>query len=176
MNKITLAISTIAIILSAISILNLNDGDVAYVDINRLIHEYKRTEVVQEDFEEKSKILKGGADSLLLDWQSELTIYEKERVSMTKKELELKQELLQNKQQQINNYQKAIEKQLEDEDQKITQTVINDINDFVNEYGKKRNYKIIYGATGSGSIMYAEDSADLTDEVLLELNREFSGK
>lgn len=176
MNKITLAISTIAIILSAISISNLNNGDVAYVDINRLIHEYKRTEVVQKDFEAKSKILKGGADSLLLEWQSELTIYEKERVSMTKKELELKQELLQNKQQQINNYQKAIEKQLEDEDQNITQTVINDINDFVNEYGKKRNYKIIYGATGSGSIMYAEDSADLTDEVLLELNREFSGK
>jgi outer membrane protein len=92
---------------------------------------------------------------------------------MSKKELALKQELLGNKQQQVNNYQQAIQKQLKEEDKKTTQTVINDINGFVTEYGKKHNYKIIFGASGGGNIMYAGEDADLTEEVLVGLNEEY---
>lgn len=107
--------------------------------------------------------------------KQKLKAYEKERSSMSKKELELKQELLANKQQQINNYQQAVQKQLVEEDKKVTQTVINDINDFVKEYGKKKGYRVIFGATGNGTIMYGEESADLTEIVLKELNAEFEG-
>ena len=60
---------------------------------------------------------------------------------MSKKELELKQQLLSNKQQQINNYQQAVQKQIQEEDQKATQTVINDINDYVKAFGKEKGYK-----------------------------------
>ena len=67
----------------------------------------------------------------MTDWQKELKLYEKERSSMSKKELELKQQLLSNKQQQINNYQQAIQKQIAEEDKKSSQTLINDINDYV---------------------------------------------
>ncbi|MGY0408627.1 MAG: OmpH family outer membrane protein, partial [Polaribacter sp.] len=106
----------------------------------------------------------------------ELKDYEKNRSKYSKKELALKQELLGNKQQQINNYQKAIQKQVQKEDKKATQTVINDINDFVKEYGKKKGYKIIFGASGSGNIMYADETSDLTKIVLEGLNKEFEGK
>jgi hypothetical protein len=80
------------------------------------------------------------------------------------------------KQNQINNYQEAIQKKLKEEDQKATQTVINDINDYVKEYGKKHNYDIIFGASGAGNIMYAKESTDLTEVVLEGLNKEFEGK
>ena len=147
-----------------------------YVDVNRLLEGYKRTKEVRSEFETKAKNLNANVDSLMTDWQKEIKLYEKERSAMSGKELELKQELLSNKQQQLNNYQQAIQKQIEEEDKKSTQTVINDINDYVKEYGKKNNYEIIFGASGSGSIMYASDKADLTDEVLLGLNSEFDGK
>ena len=54
--------------------------------------------------------------------------------------------------------------------------MINDINDFVKEYGKKKGYKIIFGASGSGNIMYADEASDLTPIVLEGLNKEFEGK
>ena len=95
---------------------------------------------------------------------------------MTKKEISLKQELLNNKQQQISSYQQAIQKQIQEEDKKATQTVINDINDYVKEYGKKKGYKIIFGASGSGNIMYADEGTDLTEKILEGLNNEFEGK
>ena len=81
-----------------------------------------------------------------------------------------------NKQQQINNYQQAIQNQIQEEDKKSTQTVINDINDYVKEYGKKNKYKIIFGASGGGNIMYADEATDLTQKILDGLNAEFEGK
>ncbi|MFC4221157.1 OmpH family outer membrane protein [Flagellimonas marina] len=147
-----------------------------YVDVNRLLENYERTKVDREAFTEKANVMKANVDSLMTDWQDELKTYEKERSSMTKKELALKQELLQNKQQQINNYQQAIQKQIQEEDQKMTQTVVNDINDFVKEYGKKYGHRIIFGAQGNGNIMYAEEGADLTDKILEGLNQQYHGK
>ena len=120
--------------------------------------------------------MRSNVDSLMSTWQEELKTYEKERKSMTKKELALKEELLSTKQQQISNYQQAIRKQLQEEDQKVTQTVINDINDFVKEYGKDKGYQIILGATGAGTIMYADEGTDLTPEILEKLNTSFEGK
>src|SRR5690606_16249593 len=177
MNKISLWTAIIAIIMSASSFLYLNSSsNQVYVDVNKLIDGYKRTKIVRTEFEVKAKTLNANVDSLMTDWQNELKIYEKERSGMSEKELELKQEVLGNKQQQINNYQQAIQKQIQEEDKKATQTVVNDINDYVKEYGKKHKYTIILGASGSGNIMYANEDADLTKVVLEGLNTEFEGK
>lgn len=176
MNKISLPLAIIALIVSIFSFFYLDSSSqLVYVDINRLMDGYKRTAIEKSKFEEKAKLMQDNVDSLIGDWQNEIKIYEKDRSSMSNKELELKQELLGNKQQQINNYQKAIQGKIQEEDQKASQTVINDINDYVKEFGKKHNYKIIFGASGSGTIMYADDAADLTVEVLEGLNAEYQG-
>ena len=150
--------------------------NLVYVDVNKLLESYKRTEIVRSEFEKKAKTLQSNVDSLILGWQEDLKTYEKERTKMTKKEISLKQELLNNKQQQISSYQQAIQKQIQEEDKKATQTVINDINDYVKEYGKKKGYEIIFGASGSGNIMYADEGTDLTEKILEGLNNEFEGK
>ncbi len=174
MNKLATPLAIIALLFSIFSFFYFKSGsEQVYVDVNKLIDGYKRTKIVRADFEAKAKTLNANVDSLMTDWQKELKTYEKERSKMSKKELELKQELLGNKQQQINNYQQAIQKQIQEEDKKATQTVINDINDYVKEYGKKKGHKIIFGASGSGNVMYASEASDLTSEVLEGLNNEF---
>jgi outer membrane protein len=177
MNKIALPISVIALVASVFTFFYLQSkSELVYVDVNKLFDGYKRTKIVKGEYEEKAKVLNANVDSLMTDWQKELKVYEKERSSMSKKELELKQQLLSNKQNQINNYQQAIKKQLSDGDKKSTQTLINDINDYVKNYGKKHKYKIIFGASGSGNIMYASEGSDLTGEILEGLNADFNGQ
>ncbi|CAM1365452.1 Periplasmic chaperone for outer membrane proteins Skp [Tenacibaculum sediminilitoris] len=177
MKKIAIGLASLALILSLFTFFySQNTSDLVYVDVNKLLDGYKRTKVVRAEFEKKAKVLKSNVDSLVTDWQKELKLYEKERSGYSAKELKLKQELLGNKQQQINNYQQAIQKQIQEEDKKSTQTVVNDINDYVKEFGKEKGYKVIFGASGSGNIMYADKSADLTEEVLLGLNSDFEGK
>lgn len=176
MNKLALPIAVLALIASVASYFLLqSNSELVYVDVNKLLEGYNRTTAEREAFAKKTKVLKANVDSLVTNWQSELKAYEKERASMSKKEVELKQELLNNKQQQLNNYQQAIQKQIQEEDQKMTQTVVNDINDYVKEYGKNHGYPIIFGAGGSGNIMYAEDASDLTAEVLIGLNEQYTG-
>ncbi len=177
MNKITLPVSIIALLIALGSFfIKPKSAELVYVDVNEMLQGYKRTKIVKAKFEKKAATMKANVDSLLGDWQKELKVYEKERSKMTKKELELKQELLGNKQQQINNYQQAIQKQLAEEDQKSTQTVVNDINDFVKEYGKKKGYNIIFGAVGNGNIMYAKEGTNLTPKLVELINNEFEGK
>lgn len=177
MKKLSLPLAIIALLVSFASFFYLkSSAELVYVDVNKLMDGYKRTAFVKKEFEAKATTLKANVDSLLTNWQKELKTYEKEQASMTKKELELKQELLGNKQQQINNYKQAIQKQIQQEDQKITQTVINDINDYIKIYGEKNGYNIIFGASGGGNIMYAADASDLTQDVLIGLNTEFEGK
>ncbi|WP_375334378.1 OmpH family outer membrane protein [Flagellimonas sp. C4] len=177
LNKLALPLSVMALLASLVTIvISPSKPELVYVDVNQLLEGYDRTKVEQQAFEKKAAVMKANVDSLLTDWQDELKTYEKERASMTEKELALKQELLQNKQQQINNYQQAIQKQIQEEDQKMTQTVVNDINDYVKEYGKDHGHRIIFGAQGSGNIMYAEQGADLTDKVLEGLNKQYHGQ
>jgi len=177
MKKLVLPLSIIALAASIFSIFQSQlSSDLVYVDVNKLLDGYSRTKVVRAAFEEKAQTLNANVDSLMTDWQKELKTYEKERSKMTKTELKLKQELLGNKQQQINNYQQAIQKQIQEEDKKATQTVINDINDYIKIYGESNNHKIIFGASGSGNIMYAQDATDLTQKVLDGLNAEFEGE
>ena len=177
MSKLSLPISILALVASIATFFyfQASQSEQVYVDVNQLLDGYKRTAIVKAEFQKKATAMKSNVDSLLGSWQKELKDYEKERSSMTAKEIELKQELLSNRQQQINGYQKAIQKQLQEEDLKSTQTVTNDINDFVKEYGKNNGYQIILGATGGGTIMYADEGANLTEEILNELNREFEG-
>ncbi|BFP40643.1 OmpH family outer membrane protein [Flavobacteriaceae bacterium GF1] len=177
MNKLALPIAVLALLASILTFfLGQSKSELVYVDINQLVEGYERTKVERTAFEKKASTLKANVDSLMVSWQDELKNYEKERSSMTKKELELKQELLQNKQQQIGNYQQAIQKQIQEEDQKMTQTVINDINDYVKDYGKQNGFRIIFGAKGSGNIMYAEDASDLTETILDGLNAQYQGR
>jgi outer membrane protein len=176
MNKISIILAISAILLSIFSIFYFqNDSQLVYVDVNKLMDGYKRTAIEQSKFEAKATALQSNVDSLISNWQEELKTYEKERSTMTNKELELKQELLSNKQQQIGSYQQAIQKQIQEEEQKASQTIFNDVNDYIKEFGKKNNYKIIFGASGSGNIMYADEGADLTEEVLSGLNKEYQG-
>lgn len=177
MKKMPLVLSVIAILLALFTMYKTqNASEQVYVDVNKLLEGYKRTKVVRAEFEVKAKKLNANVDSLMVGWQNELKTYEKERARMSKKELKLKQELLSNKQQQVNSYQQAVQKQLEEADKKSTQTVINDINDYVKDYGKKHNYAIVFGASGGGNIMYASKGADLTEIVLEGINKEFEGK
>jgi outer membrane protein len=175
--KLPLYIALLAVVLSMTALFFAkSSSQLVYVDVNKLMEGYKRTKVAKAEFDKKAGTMKANVDSLVTGWQKELKNYEKERASLSPKELKLKQELLQNKQQQINGYQEAIQKKIQEEDKKVTQTVINDINDYVKEYGKSKGYKIIFGASGGGNIMYADESTDLTEVVLKGLNAEYDKK
>jgi len=72
------------------------------------------------------------------------------------------------------------EKEFADENavmaQQYSDQIWKQINQFVNDYGKKYNYDLILGATGQGNIMYARETDDITKDVSEYINRRYSGE
>lgn len=144
-----------------------------YVDIGKLMQEYQGMKDARVEYEKKAAQWQANVDTLISQWQTELKNYEKEHAGMTKKERELKEELLRNKQQQINQYQDAVKQKAKDEDQAMTQNVVNTVNDYMKDYGEKHGYTFILGANGSGNIVYADASRDITPEIIEGLNKQY---
>lgn len=152
---------------------NSQKEDVVFIDVNILMADYEGMKDAKKRFKEKSNVWQANVDSLIADFQSELKNYEKDHSKMTKRENELKQEVLRNKQQQVGNYQKAIARQSEEEDAKLSEVVIGDVNAYIKKYGETHNYKIIIGANNSGNVLYAQEGIDITQDVLTGLNAEY---
>ena len=63
-----------------------------------------------------------------------------------------------------------------EESQKRIDGLLKQINQYVKDYGKKNNYSYIYGATGNGSLMYARESDDISDEIIKYINKKYEGE
>ncbi len=146
---------------------------IMYVDTNVLMGKYQGMIDARAEFEKKAATWQSNVDTLFKNFQNELKNYEKERSRMTAKEKDLKEELLRNKQAQINQYREGMGKKYREEEGKMTQSVLNMVNDYVKEFGKRKGYKYILGANGSGSLVYTQEKYDVTDELLKGLNEEY---
>ena len=71
-------------------------------------------------------------------------------------------------------------KQRLDEEYRAGNAAINEqvwkrLNPAVDEWGRKNSYHLIIGANGMGSVLYNDSYYDLTDELILYVNKEYQG-
>ena len=59
--------------------------------------------------------------------------------------------------------------------EKYTVDLWQQINGYVDDYGKEKGYDFIFGATGNGSLMYAREAYDITDEIIDYINLRYEG-
>jgi len=93
---------------------------------------------------------------------------------MSAREQKLSEELLTSKKQQLENYRSAISESATKEDQAVTGQVNKEINDFLKRYGEAHGYDYILGATNVGNVVFARQGKNITEEVLKELNAEYT--
>ena len=72
------------------------------------------------------------------------------------------------------------EKEFDEDNQRLagqySQQIWKQINQYVADFGKENNYSFIYGASGDGTIMFAQDKYDLTKELTVYINNKYSGE
>ena len=151
-------------------------SNIAYVSSTKLLSQYQGMIEARQAYQQKASAWKANIDTLTLEVQAAMKEYEANSSTLSKKEQELSKELLKSKQQQLVNYQRAIQEQATQEDQKMTESVITEVNNYISEFGSQRDYKVILVANETGNIAYAQDGMDVTEEVLAGLNNQYSGK
>src|ERR1700754_1152349 len=143
---------------------------IAYVDSAKIFNEYKASMEAKKAFQLKAKTWETNIDTLTNDVKRSIQKYEKSIATMSPKEQDLAKQLIQVKQKQLADYQRGIQDNAKQEDAKLTQAVVAQINSFLTTYGKAHNYKLILIANQSGTIAYAREGMDITANVIEELN------
>ncbi len=177
-NYLTIAYHSLLVIVVLFLLFNLifRNDKIAYVDSAKILNDYKGSAEAKKAFQSKAKVWQANIDTLTNEVKGSIQKYEKSIATMSKKEQDLSKQLIQSKQKQLTEYQRAIQENAKQEDGKLTQGVVSQINAFLSKYGKSHNYKMILIANQSGTIAYAREGLDITSEVIEEMNNEYASE
>lgn len=166
----------LVLILGAASfyLFNQKGKDIVYVNSNKLLLGYAGMQAVEAEYQATTAEWVQKVDTLQQELQFAVTQYELEKTKLKPGEEQFRREQLQRKESQFLNYRSAIQEKMKEEEQRLQGKVLEDINRFMKVYGKEKGYSIIMAATTVGNIVYAEEGKDVTDDVLDELNAQYS--
>lgn len=179
-NKIqplTLGIAITGLLLSCFLLVDKYVGSkkIAYVRSTELVYGYMGMKEAGNKFKENTQMWQANIDTLQRDYQTTLSRFTSEAPRLSENERAERENYLTQQQQSLMNYTQAINTKMLEEDKKMTEGVLNQVNSFIEQYGKDHGYEIILGTTLSGSLLYGDNAIDITDEVLSALNNNYEG-
>lgn len=145
----------------------------AFVRSSDLIYSYEGMKDAQKQLDLKKNTYKSNIDTLKFDLQRTMDQYKSRYAQMSKEEKLEQEKLIYMQQENFKEYSAGTDEAIEKSDLELTQGVLNQVNTFVESYAKENGYKLIFGTTSSGNILYGEDYMDITEDVLKELNKNY---
>jgi len=153
-----------------------SEKKLAYVRSQDLVYAFDGMKEMQLKFQEQSKKLEANLDTLKMEYQRSLNEYKVLMNELSNDEKITREQLLYAQKNNVIQYAENIQLKSKEEEEKMLEGVLNQVNSFVEEYGQKNDYDLILGTTISGSILYGEETIDITEELILELNNNYNGK
>lgn len=146
-------------------------NNIAFIDTSKVMKDYKGMVEAREAYQLKVDAWGAQIDSAQRKFQHELAAYQANAPKMSASKKEVAETRLQQMQQESLAMQKQIQAIAQEEETAVTQEVIEIMNGEIEEFAKEKGYDFILGANGTGSLIYATDSKEITEEVLEYLNR-----
>jgi len=140
-----------------------------FIRSGAVLQQYKGMEQANKQFEKDMQVVQANYDTLKNRYER-LLAEEKYVPSSGKADWGYKLGVAKN---DFDKYNTQATQQMEARKQELTQGVLLKINTFIQEFGKKNNYKMILGTTNEGSVLYGRETDDMTEVVLKSLNEEY---
>ncbi len=141
-----------------------------YVNNTKVVSEYTEMKTAQEKWTKQNNEVRAELEEKAKQFQMEVQGYQNIMKSMSKANKEKKEQELMGKQQVLQREQQARMQELQQGSQAEIDSIINEVKNFIEAYGKKNGYTYIYGDTEASNILYGKKELDLTDIILKELN------
>lgn len=149
---------------------------VRYIKTAELVEKYEGMKEAKELYSKKMSTWQSNVDTLESDYRRSAIKFDGEKAKLSSAEKAIQQQSLLNQESNIRGYVEQIEKLAQEEDNKMTLAVINQINQFVEEYSKQKGYDVVLGTNASGTLLYGNKDLDITEEILVELNNYYLDK
>ncbi len=169
MNKvlITVVIITLGVLIYGFTSSQKKVENIAFLDNNVLYSNFDGTKEMTKDVLQQLIPMRNEIDSLEVVVQSieakisEGLFTDVQHYRKVRNELESKVEKYQINDQELSN--------------DVFTKVWTYLNDYITEYGDMEEYTLILGASGNGNIMYGNETADITTDLLNYANSKYNG-
>jgi Skp family chaperone for outer membrane proteins len=186
-----IAAGTLALSTSALS--QMPSGRIVIVDLNQVFNEYYKTPIA-------SAKLKDTVDSYNKEQEDMITAYKKqidelnklredqEKPEYTQEVREQKKKAVQEKlaetqktQRDIDEYKRSHQQILEQQTQRMRQTILTEIKDVINKEARDAGYLMVLDKSGNTlngvpPVVYSQDALDITDDIVKILNKNAPAK
>lgn len=141
----------------------------AFVNLEQVFEEFKGKKELEAQFMSAQTQRNRLLDSISMDLQV-LRV----KFNEAPKKEEMLQELSQ-KQTVFAKLRNEFSSQEEQEDLEYSQKIWQQINQYTNDFGKENGYDFIHGTKSDGSLMYANQSIDITTILIQYINEKYEG-
>ncbi len=146
---------------------------VVYVRSEVLISGYTGTKESYALFENERKELESNIDTMKYEYQRQVENYTTAKEKLSNEQIKKSEAYLDNQRNNLIQYTDVINEKVKEKEKKLTQDLFNQINSFIEQYSKRKGYDIVIGTTNSGNLLYGVEGLDITDNLLVELNKNY---
>lgn len=143
---------------------------IAYVNSDSLLKNYDYFKELEKKLIEKRDKLNAEYQNRAEGLQREISNFQTTAGNMTISQARAVEEDLRKKQQNLLMYQDQLSQQLMQEEAKMNSDLYDKVSDYLKEYGLNKQLQIVLTYTKGSGVLYANDSLDITREVIVGLN------
>ena len=152
-----------------------NKDKIVFVDSDSLLNQYEYFKVLKTKMEAKGKAADADMKAKGQAFQRDMQQYQAQAQGMTAEQRAATEERLGRKQQELQAYQQNAGAAFQNEQAKEQEALYNKVSDYLKIYAKDKGYKMVLKyQKGMGDILFADESLDVTSEVIKGLNEAYS--
>lgn len=148
----------------------------AFVNGDSLLENYDYFKNAKKEFEAKTLRTEKEIEAKRSVLELEFTNYQKMASSMSPEQRARTEESLMRKEQDLRFFSENAAAKLQEDQNKFNEQLFDKVSKYLKEHTKEKSYKIVFNFTKGSGILYANDSLDITNEVLEGLNKQYKEK
>ncbi len=143
---------------------------IVYLSTDSLLEQYPYYDQLKKDFEKKHDSLDKMMSGKMKSLENEIKAYQDKAPNMTDEQRQKEEERLYRKQQDFGKMRQSLLDELGEEEDKIMNSIYKDLSEVLKEYNKTRGYHFILGYQKGSGILLANDSLNITKEIIDAVN------
>jgi outer membrane protein len=148
---------------------------IVYVNSDSLLTKYEYFKDLKIKLDAKSKNAQTDMGSKTQAFQREVAQYQQTQNTLPADQRAATEQRLARKQQELQAYQQNAGSALQNEQAQEQEKLYNKVADYLKVYAKEKGFKLVLTySKGNSAILFADESLDITSEVIVGLNKAYS--
>ena len=147
----------------------------SYVNADTLLEKYEYFKDIRVKLEEKAKKAQADLQSRSNAFQREVADYQQKAPTMSAADRQSTEERLARKQDELARHNQNASASFAQEEASENEKLYSRITEYLKKHAKENGYKLVLTySTSNPAVLYADESLEITDEVLAALNSEYA--